>query len=114
MSREVIDAMFDRGVFMAPEEEMLYRVEDGFIAEIPQSGERIEGREAMVELQRTFPEPPSVELRRVSGEGDHWAVETVQSYVGDGDYHVCVLIEFRDGKIARETRYYGKPFTADR
>ena len=114
MSREVINAIFDRDVFLTPEEEMLYRIEDGFVAEIPQSGERIEGREAMVKLQRTFPEPPSVELRRVSGEGNHWAVETIQSYSGDGDYYVCVLIEFSRGKIARETRYYGKPFTADR
>ena len=81
---------------------------------MPQSGERIEGREAMVALQRTFSEPPSMQLQRISGEGDHWAVETIQSYSGDGDYYVCVLIEFLDGKIARETRYYGKPFTPDR
>jgi len=114
MSREVVEAIFDRDEFLTPEEEMLYRVEDGFVAEMPQSGERVEGREAMVELQETFSEPPSVQLKRISGEGDHWAVETVQSYAGDGDYFVCVLIEFSDGKIARETRYYGRPFTPDR
>jgi ketosteroid isomerase-like protein len=31
---------------------------------------------------------------------------------GGGVFNVCVILEFRDGKIARETRYYAEPFQA--
>jgi len=27
-------------------------------------------------------------------------------------YHVVMIVEFRDGKIVRETRYYADPFDA--
>lgn len=32
---------------------------DDFVMEMPQSGERIRGREAMREMQKAFPTPPS-------------------------------------------------------
>ena len=31
---------------------------------------------------------------------------------GGGVFNVCVILEFKDGKIARETRYYAEPFEA--
>ena len=32
---------------------------------------------------------------------------------GDGQiYHVAMIVEFRDGKIWRDTRYYAEPFQA--
>jgi ketosteroid isomerase-like protein len=33
-------------------------------------------------------------------------------YGDAGVYHVADIIEFRDGKIFRETRYYAQPFPA--
>lgn len=70
---------------MSPEEEHDLR-DPGYVMEMPQSGERIRGRENMRSMQENYPGPPSIALRRV--------------------------VEFRDGKILRETRYYADPFEA--
>jgi hypothetical protein len=29
-----------------------------------------------------------------------------------GVFHVCLVLQFEDGKIKRETRYYAEPFEA--
>jgi ketosteroid isomerase-like protein len=58
---------------MSPEEEFELRHPD-YVMEMPQSGERIRGRENMRSMQEN--------------------------------------VEFRDGKILRETRYYADPFEA--
>jgi len=85
---------------------------DDYVMDMPQSGERIRGRDRMRELQRAYESPPTnIRLRRVVGSGDVWVVE------GSGDwsgrtYFVVNLVEFRDGKILHETRYYGDPFPA--
>jgi ketosteroid isomerase-like protein len=54
-------------------------------------------------------------LKRLAGEGDVWVAELVSDYgdrPGGGVFNVCVILEFADGKIARETRYYAEPFEA--
>ena len=38
---------------------------EDFVMEMPQSGERIRGREKMRECQGAYPAPPSMRLRRV-------------------------------------------------
>src|ERR687895_2975976 len=38
---------------------------EDFVMEMPQSGERIRGREKMGEFQGAYPAPPSMRLRRV-------------------------------------------------
>ena len=84
------------------------------LIDIPQSGERFD-REGMLEMQRNFPGgPPDMNLKRLAGEGDAWVAELESDY-GDergGVFNVCVILEFKDGKIARETRYYADPFEA--
>jgi hypothetical protein len=84
-----------------------------FVMEMPQSGERIRGRDAMRELQRRFPGGgPSVVLRRVVGAGRVWVVEARNDYQGDV-WHVVVIFEFdSDGMIAKETRYYPRAIDA--
>jgi hypothetical protein len=47
--------------------------------------------------------------RREGGSGDVWWVEGVSDY-GGKIYHGVGIIEFRDGKIWKETRYYAEPF----
>jgi hypothetical protein len=46
------------------EEEYEIRHED-YVMEMPQSGERIRGRQKMREFQEAYPNPPSMRLRRV-------------------------------------------------
>lgn len=111
-NRRILESMFQGG-FKSPEFEYELRSED-FVAEIPQSGERFESREALRAMQEDFGEPPSIELRQIRGEGDIWVVEAVQTYEDEGDFHVCVIVEFSNGKVSRETRYYGPPLHAGR
>jgi hypothetical protein len=87
-----------------------FRHED-FVANMPQSGERIRGRDNMRALQQAFPPDrmPTFRVRRITGGGDVWTVEATGDYGGEV-YLVVVIVEFRGGKIIRETRYYPQPF----
>jgi hypothetical protein len=83
--------------------------------EMPQSGERIRGREKMREFQEAFANysnPPTIELRRVVIREGLWVVEGVNDYGGGEVFTVVVIFELRDGKIWRDTRYYAGPFEA--
>jgi SnoaL-like domain len=83
-----------------------------YVLEMPQSGERIRGRDNMQAYKGAYPNPPTIQLRRVVGVGDVWVVEARSDY-GDGQtYHVIDIVEYRDNKIWRETRYYAQPFQA--
>ena len=103
--RTILESIFAGGTFKSPDEEYELRASD-FIAEIPQTGERWESREALRDMQRGFGTPPAVRLERIRGAGDLWVVEAVQTYERDGGQHTCVIVEFEGDRIARETRYY--------
>lgn len=105
--REIFTRLFED---MSPEEEFELRDPD-YVMEMPQSGERIRGRENMRSMQENYPGPPSIELRRVVGCGDVWVVEARSDYDGR-IYRVVDIVEFRNDKIVRETRYYADPFEA--
>ncbi len=84
---------------------------DDVIVDLPQSGERIRGRDKLRAMQEAYPAPPTVTVRRIFGSGDVWVVELLSDYSGRL-YYVANILELRDGKIARETRYYADPFEA--
>lgn len=86
------------------EQEYTFRHED-VVIDMPQSGERICGRDKMKEMQDAYPGPPTITVRRMVGSGDVWVVE-------GRIYHVVNIIEFCEGKILRETRYYADSFEA--
>ena len=48
----------------------------------------------------------------MSGEGDHWVVQGTSRYPDGTDYHIVAILELRDGKIFRETDYFGPSFPA--
>ncbi len=92
------------------EQEYALRHED-VVIDMPQSGERIRGRDNMKAMQQAYPGPPTITVRRMVGSGDVWVVEGRSDYSGR-IYYVANIIEFREGKILRETRYYADPFEA--
>ena len=92
------------------EQEYALRHED-VVIDMPQSGERIRGRDNMKAMQDAFPGPPTITIRRMVGSGDVWVVEGRSDYSGR-IYHLTNILEFREGKIIRETRYYADPFVA--
>jgi hypothetical protein len=99
------------------EKEYALRHED-YMMEMPQSGERIRGRENMLGFQkalaRNLPNPPSIRIDRVRVRDGLWVKEGVNDY-GDGVISNSVgIYELKDGKIWRDTRYYSQPFEAPR
>ncbi|GAA4710567.1 hypothetical protein GCM10025782_03250 [Pedococcus ginsenosidimutans] len=94
------------GSGLSPDEEYELRSAE-FVMEMPQSGERIRGRDAMRSMQQAFPTPPqAVRVRRVVGAGRSWVLEGELDY-GQGPWCVVVVFEVDDdGLVERETRYY--------
>lgn len=110
--REIIEGLFGDGKLrLDAQAEYELRHED-YVMEMPQSGERIRGRANMRLMQEGYPNPPKGVLRRVTGSGDVWIIELVSDYGGGDVYHVVDIVEFREGRILKETRYYSKPFPA--
>jgi hypothetical protein len=88
-------------------EHQIYR-EDA-VLEYPQSGERIRGRRKIQASRTVQPNQKRFAVRRIIGAGDLWVTEYVITYDGQPSYTVSIM-EFLDGKVARETQYFGDPF----
>ena len=95
---------------LSAEEEYHIRHED-YTMEWPQSGERLQGREKMREFTEAQSRPPR-RLRRVLVREGLWVVEGIIDYGGGRQVYVVLILELRDGKVFRETRYYAEPFEA--
>lgn len=82
---------------------------DDAVLEYPQSGERIRGRRNIQASRSAQPNKKRFEVHRILGSGELWVTELVLTYDGAPSYTVSIM-EFRDGKVARETQYFGDPF----
>src|SRR4030095_6752176 len=85
-------------------EHQIYR-EDA-VLEYPQSGERIRGRRNIQASRFAQPSKKRFTVRRILGAADLWITEFVLTYDGQPSYAVSIM-EFKDGKVARETQYFG-------
>ncbi len=84
------------------------------VIEFPQSGEVFD-RDGLRGLQREYPGgAPKTKLDRLTGHGDQWTLEATLDYGAErgGISHLVKTIEFKDGKVVRETRYFAEPFEA--
>jgi hypothetical protein len=79
------------------------------VLEYPQSGERIKGRRNIQASRVAQPNSKRFTVRRIVGSGDLWVTEFILTYDGRPSYTVSVM-EFEDGKVARETQYFADPF----
>jgi hypothetical protein len=90
---------------------------DDVINEFPQSGERFRGRDTIAAMNRNYPAStgtaPKATLRRVLKPGEAWIIEATIDY-GDGTpiSGVTILETGPDGKVVKETDYFGSPFEA--
>jgi hypothetical protein len=86
---------------------------DEYTMEWPQSGERLRGREKMKAFQESNAglRPPRWPRRVLVREG-LWVVEGSVDYGGGRDLDFVLILELRDGKVFKETRYYAEPFEA--
>src|SRR4051794_32588600 len=84
---------------------------EDFVQEWPQSGERIRGVQACLAVAQAYPGGvPEMDVQRITGEGDHWVVQGLMRYADGSEYHVATILEFGDGKLRRQTDYFGAPF----
>jgi hypothetical protein len=112
--REGLERMLGAGEYggLSPEREYGLRRPD-FVMDMPQSRERIRGRDALRTMQETFPAPaPAISLRRVIGARRVWIAEADIDYGGDQSQTVVIFELDDQGLIARETRYYPQQFEA--
>ena len=79
------------------------------VLDYPQSGERIRGRRNIQSSRTAQPNRKHFTVRRMIGAGDLWITEFVLTYDGRPSYTVSIM-EFLDGKVARETQYFSDPF----
>ena len=88
-------------------EHRIYR-EDA-VLEYPQSAERIRGRRSIQASREAQPNVKRFTVRRILGAADLWITEFVLAYDGKPSYAVSIM-EFTEGKVARETQYFSDPF----
>src|SRR5271167_2772559 len=81
------------------------------VLEYPQSGERTRGRRNIQGQRASQPNKKRFSIRRIVGGGDLWVTEFILTYDDKPSYTVSIM-EFRDGKVARETQYFADPFVA--
>ena len=100
-----------------PKEEYDARHED-YVLEMPQSGERIRGRENMRAFQEAYPTEPSnnrmlrIRMRRVLVRERLWVAEGVADYPDGRTLDVVVISELKDGRMWRDRWYFAEPFEA--
>jgi len=82
---------------------------DDAVLDYPQSGERIRGRRNIQQSRLVQPNRKRFAVRRIIGSGDLWVSEITLSYDGNPSYVVSIM-EFRDGRVAHETQYFGDRF----
>ena len=81
------------------------------VLEYPQSGERTRGRSNIQNQRASQPSKKRFTVRRIVGGGDLWITEFILTYDDKPSYTVSIM-EFRAGKVARETQYFADPFVA--
>ncbi len=82
---------------------------EGAVLEYPQSRERIRGRNNIQASRFAQPNKKRFAVQRILGAADLWVTEFVLTYDGSPSYTVSIM-EFTDGKVTRETQYFGDPF----
>ena len=82
---------------------------DDAVLEYPQSRERIRGRRNIQASRAAQPSKKRFTVQRVLGAGNLWVTELILTYDGSPTYTASIM-EFKDGKVARETQYFGDPF----
>jgi hypothetical protein len=78
-----------------------------YTMEWPQSGERLRGRNTMKVFQESNAgSRPQRWVRRVVVKEGLWVVEGSVDYGGGREGDFVLILELREGKVFKETRYY--------
>jgi ketosteroid isomerase-like protein len=131
-NREIVEE-FVRAIEAQDLDAQLALLADDFVDEMPQSGERMRGRDSYRKVYDNYPGgvgTTTAEGRRIIGSEDRWVMTPTfnalriegsgdtYTYVGtvryaDGSvWQVIAIAVVRDGKLARATTWYAAPFEA--
>ena len=84
---------------------------DDAVMDWPQSNEKVVGAENRRGIYQSFPQLPTITPRRMISDGELVVAEATLDY-GGPTYKTVFIFEFSDGKIAKETAYWGEAFEA--
>lgn len=93
-------------------EDLADLLHEDYVEEFPQSGERIKGKENWRKVYEAFPNMPEIKGYNLHVAGDIAVLEMLLDYPDSGIALACDILVFEDGKIARNTGYFGQPFAA--
>ncbi len=130
-NRDVIER-YARAITERDSETMARLRHPDYVAEWPQSGERVRGsanaraidehypgglgvaeRKAIHGSEDRWVVTPVGTLLRVTGTGDSYSAHFTAIYPGaDRAWHIAAFVELRDGKVLKETVIFGAPFEA--
>ncbi|MGH2617338.1 MAG: nuclear transport factor 2 family protein [Thermomicrobiales bacterium] len=82
------------------------------VLEFPQGGERLVGLANVRAMREAYPAAVTATIKRMRGRDDLWVTELILTYDGARPTHAVNIMEFRDGKVAHETIYFGEPWEA--
>lgn len=80
-------------------------LDDGIVIAWPQTGERCEGADAYIHINRIYPEPWRFEVLRVIAQDGHAAVE-VRMEQGEKVSYCAAFYDVEDGKLTAAAEYW--------
>jgi hypothetical protein len=111
MDDREIQAALERHWTHLGDQDVEYEIyHDDVVLEFPQGGERLVGLANVRAMREAYPAKVALRIGRIRGRDDLWVAENVISYDGAQAMHAVTIMEFRDGKVARETIYFGDPW----
>ena len=131
-NREIVE-QFVRAIEAKDIDAQCALLADDFVDEMPQSGERIRGRENYRKIVENYPggigtaDPagriligsedrwvvtPSFSALRIEGSGDTYTYVGTLRYSDGGVWQSISIARLRDGKLVRTTTWYAAPFEA--
>ena len=103
---------FRQAVFERQEmDAMADLMDNDYVEEYPQSGERIRGRQNAQTVYENYPSLPTLIDYSYRLSGDLAVVEMILDYDGHR-MNGCLIVDFEDGKIKRTRGYFAEPFEA--
>ena len=111
MDDQAIRAALERHWSDINDQDVVHEIyHDDVVLEFPQGGERLVGRTNVRAMRDAYPSGLALRTERIRGSGDLWVAENVITYDATKSMHTVNIMEFRDGKVVRETIYFGDPW----
>jgi hypothetical protein len=110
MDDQAIRAALERHWSDINDQDVVHEIyHDDAVLEFPQGGERLVGKANIRAMREVYPSTLTMTIQRIRGSGELWVAENVITYDGK-PMHTVNILEVREGKVVRETIYFGDPW----